>query len=71
MVVPMKSRKKIGKTLREARLEKGVTQKELAKEAGLSRASIINIELGRVLPKYDHMVRICKRLGVSSLSLEG
>lgn len=66
----MTSKKKIGKILRETRQKLGVTQLELAREAGLSRASIINTEKGRVLPKYDCMIKICKTLGLPSSVLE-
>jgi len=37
----------IGKLIRKERKERKMTQKELAKKAGLSRATIINIEKGR------------------------
>jgi len=37
----------IGKLIRKARKGKKITQEELAKRAGLSRATIINVEKGR------------------------
>jgi len=37
----------IGKLIRKARKGRKMTQEELAKKAGLSRATIINIEKGR------------------------
>jgi len=37
----------IGKLIRKARKVKKITQEELAKRAGLSRATIINVEKGR------------------------
>jgi transcriptional regulator with XRE-family HTH domain len=38
----------IGKLIRKARKERKITQEELAKRAGLSRATIVSIEKGRI-----------------------
>ena len=38
----------IGKLIRKARKERKITQEELAKRSGLSRATIVSIEKGRI-----------------------
>ena len=50
------------KTLRE---KKNLTKTELAKQTGVSRQTIYNIESGRFTPKYDLAESLSDVLGVS------
>ena len=43
----------IGKNLRRLRIDKGLTQKQLAENAGLSRVGYRNIETGKSAPKIE------------------
>ncbi|WP_018249755.1 helix-turn-helix transcriptional regulator [Orenia marismortui] len=49
--------------LKEKRLEKGLTQKELANKVGIHRAYYSNIELGNKNPSLAVATRIKKELG--------
>lgn len=52
----------LGKTVRQYRLERGLRQIDLARRVGLSRASIISLEQGEIVPKFDQMVNIARIL---------
>lgn len=47
--------------LRELRLEKGVTQEELADDVGVSRQTIIAIERGNYVPSLSLALKLAKR----------
>lgn len=55
----------LGAKLREAREQQGLTQAELAREAGVSPGLIGQIEHGRVQPSLETVEKIAKVLGVS------
>lgn len=61
--------KKIGGNLRQIRQSKGITQENLALEAGLNRAYIGYIERGERNPSTDTLVKIAKALKVSPKDL--
>jgi transcriptional regulator with XRE-family HTH domain len=48
-----------------ARLRKGMTQAELAKSLGKSRASVVQYEQGNILPPLDVVSEVAERLGVT------
>lgn len=50
--------KALGEKIRKARKALKLHQKDVAKQVGLSRATIIAIEKGRTVPRYDKMVRL-------------
>ena len=55
------------KTLREWRLERLMSVRDLAEAAGLSsHKTIIELEHGRQQPQYRTMRRICDALGVAA-----
>jgi transcriptional regulator with XRE-family HTH domain len=57
------------RTLREAR---GLTQRELAKQVGLPRSSLTDIERGRIAsPRRDVLDALAATLGVDTLALLG
>lgn len=47
-----------------ARIESGMTQRELAKKCGMKQAAIARIESFQVVPRLDTLVRIANCLGV-------
>ncbi|HEV2727815.1 MAG TPA: helix-turn-helix transcriptional regulator, partial [Solirubrobacterales bacterium] len=55
----------LGKTVRELRLEKGMTQEQLALGAGVHRSYIGLIERGQRNPRWGVVRRISRQLGVS------
>ena len=58
-------RAKIGEIIAEIRLDKRMTQDELAEQSGLSRSSLIAIEKGRANFTIDTILDIANGLGVS------
>lgn len=54
----------IGGRIREIRALRGVTQTQLAAEAGLQRTSIANIERGRQRPPLHVIYELSEALGV-------
>lgn len=57
--------KKLGQRVNQLRLKKGMTQEDLALEAGLNRAYIGYIERGERNPSTDTVAKIAKVLKVS------
>ena len=55
----------LGSFLAAARLERGLSQAELAARCGLSQAQISYFEIGRRRPTLDQLVRIARSLDVS------
>lgn len=51
--------------MKQARLDKGLSQTELAKIIGVSRQTINMIENGGYNPTVELCIRICKELGVT------
>lgn len=64
-VVPPKEaiRLQFGARFRQAMVEKGLIQMQVAKGTGIGRDSISNYARGRVLPDHDRLQQICKFLG--------
>lgn len=54
----------IGKTIRKYRKEKGLTQNELAKFAGVNEVTIRSYEAEKYKPKFETLVKISDALGV-------
>lgn len=55
----------IGENIKKLRKEKGLTQKQLAKECGLSIATIQGYEQGKYEPKYITLLKLCDILGTN------
>lgn len=62
---------KIGRELRKARLEAGLSQKELAARAKIDRTYVIFLEQDKQSPTLDVYFRICKGIGISPAELLG
>lgn len=65
----MSSSKKLGENLRKFRLEKSMSQGDLATALNVDRAYISNIENGRMNPTLLTLEKISNALGVSSSEL--
>lgn len=52
----------VGKRIKRIRQEKGFTQEELARKMGICRLSLINLEKGKQMPKWDKMLKLQKVL---------
>jgi transcriptional regulator with XRE-family HTH domain len=55
--------KTIGEKLKNARIERGIVQRRMAKDLGLTVQSVLNVENGKCL-KVATLERIAKYLGV-------
>lgn len=55
----------IGEKIKEQRLARNISQTDLAKSSRISRASIVNIELGRQMPPIDTLAKIADILQVN------
>ena len=51
--------------MKQARIEKNLSQTDLAKKIGVSRQTINMIENGVYNPTIELRIRICKELGVT------
>jgi transcriptional regulator with XRE-family HTH domain len=60
-----------GTRLKELRLAKNLTQKQLAARCGLTHAQVSHIELGRSRPSIDSAARLARALDVSVDELVG
>ncbi len=58
----MNIRKEIGKKIKAAREEKGLSQEELADMAKVSRRTVVNIEQGAFNPKLETVNDIAQAL---------
>lgn len=59
------SSKSVAKDLRVLRLQRGLTQKELAKLCGLSESTISAAESGSRNTRFPTILQICRGLGVA------
>ncbi len=58
--------RKIGARIREVRLQKGMSQNDLAVKAQIALPSVSNIELGKAQMKLSTFIRIAEALQVST-----
>lgn len=56
----------IAKNLKQARMEKGLTQLEVAKKAGTKDNYYAKVERGEVMPSLKMLERLGRALGVRS-----
>ena len=57
--------KKLGEQVRNIRIEKGITQKDLAHSLGKDQQSIQRLEAGNINPSIYYLYEICKGLEIS------
>lgn len=50
----------IGKRIRDKRIKEGISQDELANRSDLCRASIMRMERGKHIPRFDKMIKILR-----------
>lgn len=64
-----KSQIAFGKKIRSARVEKGLTQTEVAEKAGINTNYYACIERGEVNPSLEKIQAIAKALGLKSFDV--
>lgn len=50
-------------TLKAARINKGLTQEDVAKELNVTKKTVGSWEMGKTMPKLDKIERLCSLLG--------
>ena len=60
-----------GERLKELRLERGITQKELANEIGNAQSAIVYWEANKQEPTISALKKLCNYFGVSADYLIG
>ncbi len=60
---------KIGRSIREARIKKGLSQKELALNAGMKQPDVSMIEEGRKNITLGTLMRLCKILKIKRIEM--
>lgn len=54
--------KTIGERIKDARIQRGITQEDVAKRLGIGRAAYSNIENGHSLVSVEHLINLCRIL---------
>lgn len=54
----------LGRRLARVRLEKNITQAQLAAQAGVSKRTIERLESGEVAAQLSGFIRVCRALGI-------
>lgn len=67
IIVPMR----MGENVKAARRQRFMTQAQLAKTAGLSQRTLVNIETNRVQPHFSTILKVAEALGVDPSELVG
>ena len=53
----------VGLAIRNSRVERGLTQAQLANNLGVSRQWLIDIERGTGNPSYENLFRVAEKMG--------
>ncbi|TQR84342.1 helix-turn-helix transcriptional regulator [Mycobacterium hodleri] len=64
-----RSRQRVGSTIRDLRLARGMTQETLALKSGVTRNVLIDVEHGRRGLLYERLFDIADTLGVAPADL--
>ena len=59
----------LGKELRKARENAGLSQETVAFDAGIDRSHLSDIERDQHMPTVDTFLRICRAIGVSAAGI--
>lgn len=71
MIVKKEFMKSLGNRIKQARIQAGFTQEQLAEMLNLSRGTIARYELGEIEPKLQNLAAIANVLHVSADYLMG
>ncbi len=57
-------------TLRKVRLQRLLSQRALAKQAGVALKTVIDLELGRTQPHFQTMRKLSEALGIEPTEID-
>jgi DNA-binding XRE family transcriptional regulator len=60
---------KLGANVKSARRRRFMTQEQLAKAAGISQRTLVNIETDKVEPHFSTILKLAEALGVDPIQL--
>ena len=63
--LPVSSAKAFAEIMRSRRLDRGLTQADLADRVGKSRKWVIGVERGDLMPTLQAVIQVCRALGYS------
>ena len=63
--------KTVGENLKRARIEKGITQKQIAEELHKYQSDYSEYETGKIQLDYEKIVYLCKRFDITPSELFG
>ncbi len=66
-----KAAEQVAKRLKQARIEKGLTQAALAKKAGMHTNSYAKIERSERKPTFETLKKLAKALGLTATDIVG
>lgn len=61
----MTASQKIGKNLKNARIAKGITQKQIAQELNKYQSDYSEYETGKIQLDYEKILYLCKRFDIT------
>jgi transcriptional regulator with XRE-family HTH domain len=61
----------LGRAIRDFRVERGISQEELAHLSRLGRKTVYQLEGGQTNPRYDSLLRVAAALDISLGALTG
>ena len=67
--LPIIIRVKLGASVRTARRKRFMTQAQLAKAAGISQKTLVNIETNKVEPHFSTILKLAEALGTDPSKL--
>ena len=63
--------KTVGENLKQARMAKGITQTQIAKELNKYQSDYSEYETGKIQLDYEKIIYLCKRFGITPNDLFG
>jgi y4mF family transcriptional regulator len=63
-LIPIKTVAQVGDVVRHSRRRRGLTQADLALEAGTGRRFVSDVEAGKPTIEFESLMKLCKSLGV-------
>ncbi len=70
-LMPIRTMAQVGDIVRRSRRRRGLTQADLALDAGTGRRFVSDVEAGKPTIEFESLMKLCKSLGVETLRNRG